>query len=336
MLSAALVGLAVIVLMALAFDFINGFHDTANAIATSVATRALTPVQAVLMAGVLNTVGALTGTAVATTVGKDIIAPEFSTLLLVAAAMLSAIAWNLLTWWRGLPSSSSHALVFSIVGAGVAAGGWRIVQYKGVGKTLTGLWASPLLGFAVAVLVLAALFWLAARWRPRLVTSVFGRLQVLSAAYMAFSHGGNDAQKTMGIITLALASYLGWSGSQFHVPLWVVLSCALAMGLGTTVGGWRVIKTVGFKVADLRPIDGFAAELSAASVIQVATHLGIPVSTTHVISTAIMGVGTAQGYRKVRWQVAGQIVLAWIITIPACMALGWLFYGLLALFARLF
>jgi PiT family inorganic phosphate transporter len=327
----ALVGLVVIVLLALAFDFVNGFHDTANAIATSVATRVLSPGQAVLMAGGLNVLGALTGTAVAKTVGRDIIDPQFATLELVGAALLSAITWNLLTWWRGIPSSSSHALVFSIVGAGVAEGGFRIIKLEGVNKTLAGLVTSPLLGFLLPIALMIALFWIVRSWRPALVTRRFGRLQVLSAAYMAFSHGSNDAQKTMGIITMALAAYFGWTGESWQVPLWVVLSAALAMGLGTASGGWRIIKTMGHEVVTLRPIDGFAAEVSAATIIEVASRFGIPVSTTHVISSSIMGVGTSKGFRKVKWQVAGRIVRAWVFTLPACMALGWLWYRLIGL-----
>ncbi|GAA5512640.1 hypothetical protein Dcar01_01358 [Deinococcus carri] len=318
----ALIGLLVIIALALAFDFINGFHDTANAIATSVATKVLTPFQAIAMAAVLNVVGALTGTAVAKTIASDIVPQQYATLELVGAALLSAVFWNLYTWWKGLPSSSSHALIFSLVGAGVAAGGWGIIIPKGVQKTVTGLFTSPLLGFVVPILLMALLTWLVLRWmRPRTVTRTFRWAQIASAAFMAFSHGGNDAQKTMGIMTFALSAY---AGTQYdHVPLWVVLSAATAMGLGTSVGGWRIIKTMGFKVVDLKPVDGFVAETSAALIIHTASTLGIPVSTTHTISASIMGVGTTKGFRKVKWQVAGRIVTAWFITIPTCIALGW-------------
>lgn len=320
---AALIGLIVIVALALAFDFINGFHDTANAIATSVATRVLTPAQAIAMSAVLNVVGALMGTAVAKTVSKDIVAQEYATLELVGAALVSAIAWNLFTWWKGLPSSSSHALIFSLVGAGVAAGGWGIIIPKGVKKTLMGLAYSPVLGFIIPILLMLLLSWLVLRYmKPRAVTRNFRFLQIFSAAFMAFSHGGNDAQKTMGIITFALAAYHNQKIDL--VPTWVILSAAAAMGLGTAVGGWRIIKTMGFKVVDLKPVDGFVAETSAALIIEGASRLGIPVSTTHTISTAIMGVGTTKGFRKVKWQVAGKIVQAWIFTIPTCIALGWL------------
>lgn len=329
---AALMGLIAIVVLALAFDFINGFHDTANAIATSVATRVLSPGQAVLMAGVLNVVGALTGTAVAKTVGKDIVRPELATLELVGAALLSAIVWNLLTWWKGIPSSSSHALVFSIVGAGVASGGWQAITFKGVQKTLTGLVSSPALGFVIPIILMAILLWVIARWRPRTVSRVFSKLQIVSAAFMAFSHGSNDAQKTMGIITMALAAYYGWKGEEWGVPLWVVLSAATAMGLGTAMGGWKIIKTMGHKVVDLKPVDGFVAELSAATIIETASRLGIPVSTTHVISTAIMGVGTSKGASKVNWGMAGRIVSAWVITIPTCIVFGFLSFKIIHLF----
>jgi inorganic phosphate transporter, PiT family len=321
--SSELIVLILIVALGLGFDFINGFHDTANAIATSVATRVLTPGQAVLMAAVLNVVGALTGTAVASTVGKGIIPPTIATQELVAAALIAAITWNLITWWHGIPSSSSHALVFSIVGAGIAAAGTDAIQFSGVRKVLEGMVYSPLIGFLGAFLVLIGLLWLVAKWRPRLVDRVFGRLQILSAAFMAFSHGGNDAQKTMGVISLALASYYGWSGSEWHVPLWVILAAATSMGLGTATGGWRIVKTMGLKVVELRPIDGFAAETAAATVIEVASRLGVPVSTTHVISSAILGVGATRRASAVRWGIAGRIVTAWVVTVPICMAIGW-------------
>ena len=326
-----LIGFVLIVFLALAFDFINGFHDTANAIATSVATKVLTPFQAIAMAAVLNVVGALTGTAVAKTIATDIVPQQYATLELVGAALVSAIVWNLFTWWKGLPSSSSHALIFSLVGAGVASGGWGIIIPKGVNKTLLGLVTSPALGFLVPILLMFLLSWLVLRrMRPRAVTRNFRWLQIFSAAFMAFSHGGNDAQKTMGIMTFALSAYLGTQLGE--VPLWVILSAATAMGLGTSVGGWRIIKTMGFKVVDLRPVDGFVAETSAALIIETASRLGIPVSTTHTISTSIMGVGTTKGFKKVKWQVAGRIVVAWVTTIPICIALGWLVFRVFELF----
>jgi len=315
--------LVLIVVLGLAFDFINGFHDTANAIATSVATRVLSPMQAVSMAGVLNFVGALSGTAVAATVGKGIIPPEYSTQQLVISALLAAITWNLITWHLGLPSSSSHALVFSIVGAGVASGGWQIIDVHGVEKTFQGLVFSPLLGFGGAFILMLLLLNFFAMRTPVFVTRFFNKAQLVSAAYMAFSHGSNDAQKTMGVITMALASYYGWEGREWAVPTWVIVAAATAMGMGTMIGGWRIIKTMGLKVVELRPIHGFAAETAAATIIDIAGRFGIPVSTTHTISTAIMGVGATKRLSAVRWGVAGHIFMAWVFTIPACFLLAW-------------
>ncbi len=323
--------LVLVVVLGLAFDFINGFHDTANAIATSVATRVLTPGRAVMMAAVLNVVGALSGTAVAGTVGKGIVPPEAATQELVVAALISAIVWDLVTWWFGIPSSSSHALVFSIVGAGVAEAGWDTIQFAGVRKVLEGLVFSPLIGFAGALLLLFGLLWLFGRARPRLVGNLFGRLQLISAAYMAFSHGSNDAQKTMGVITMSLATYYGWTGVEWGVPLWVILAAAFAMGMGTAIGGWRIVRTMGLKVVELRPIDGFAAETAAATVIETASRLGIPVSTTHVISSAILGVGATKRLSAVRWGIAGRIVSAWVVTIPACVIFGWIAFRIVDL-----
>jgi PiT family inorganic phosphate transporter len=331
MVEPALATLVLIIALGLAFDFVNGFHDTANAIATSVATRVLTPGQAVSMAAILNIIGALSGTAVASTVGRGIVPPEVATQQLVIAALISAIAWNLFTWWVAVPSSSSHALIFSIVGAGLASGGVDAIDFSGIAKTLQGLVLSPFFGFAAALILLMILLWIVARQRPLKVNRIFGRLQILSAAYMAFSHGSNDAQKTMGVLTMALASYYGWSGSEWHVPFWVILAAAGAMGLGTAMGGWRIVKTMGFSVVELRTIDGFAAETAAATVIEVASRLGIPVSTTQVISSAILGVGATRSVSAVRWGIAGRIVSAWVITLPACIALAWIVYSILRL-----
>src|SRR5918911_3333575 len=323
--------LVVIIALGLTFDFINGFHDTANAIATVVATRVLSPGRAVLMAGVLNFVGALSGTAVATTVGKGIIPPEVSTQTLVVSALLAAIVWNLVTWYFGLPSSSSHALIFSLVGAGVAGTGWNVIQVGGLEKTFQGLVFSPLLGFAAAFLVMVVLLNLFARAFPATVTRIFGRAQLLSAAYMAYSHGSNDAQKTMGVMTMAVASYLHWGGNDWQVPAWIIVAAATAMGLGTSIGGWRIIRTMGLRVVELRPIHGFAAETAAATVIEAASRLGVPVSTTHTIGSAIMGVGATRRLSAVRWGIAGQIVLGWIFPIPACFMLAWVVRTLLVL-----
>ncbi|MDQ6670431.1 MAG: inorganic phosphate transporter [Chloroflexota bacterium] len=331
-LSVDLLLLLLILALGLAFDFINGFHDTANAIATVVATRVLSPGRAVLMAGVLNFAGALSGTAVATTVGKGIIPPELSTQSLVISALIAAIVWNLVTWYFGVPSSSSHALIFSLVGAGVASAGWSSIQFGGLEKTFQGLLFSPILGFAGAFLMMVLLLNLFSRAFPATVTRVFGRAQMLSAAWMAFSHGSNDAQKTMGVMTMAVASYYHWGGTNWQVPLWIIIGAALAMGLGTSIGGWRIIRTMGLRVVHLRPIDGFAAETAAATVIEVASRLGIPVSTTHTIGSAILGVGATRRLSAVRWGLAGQIVMAWVFTIPACFMLAWGVRSLIGVF----
>ena len=316
--------LLMIVVLGLAFDFVNGFHDTANAIATVVATRVLSPIQAVLMAAVLNFAGAMTGTAVATTVGKGIVEPGAVTQQLVIAALLSAIAWDLVTWYYGIPSSSSHALVFSIVGAGLATGGPAVLVWDGIQKVLIGLVTSPVLGLASGFLFMILMLQMFSSSHPAFVSRFFGRAQLISSMYMAFSHGGNDAQKTMGIITMSLAAYYGWTGDNWGVPDWVIVSAAAAMALGTASGGWRIIKTMGHKIVELKPIHGFAAETTAATIIEVASRFGIPISTTHVISSTIMGVGATGNKRAVRWGVASNIVTAWIVTIPACVAMGWL------------
>jgi inorganic phosphate transporter, PiT family len=250
---------------------------------------------------------------------------------MIASALVAAIIWNLLTWYYGLPSSSSHALIFSLVGAGVATAGWGAIQFNGLEKTFQGLIFSPLLGFLVAFGVMVVLLNLFAKAFPATVTRIFGRAQLLSAAYMAFSHGSNDAQKTMGVITMALATYLHWGGTNWEVPVWVVLAAAISMGLGTSIGGWRIIRTIGLRVVQLRPIDGFAAETAAATIIEAASRLGVPVSTTHTISSAILGVGSTRRLSAVRWGIAGQIVMAWVLTIPACFLLAWTFRSLIGL-----
>jgi PiT family inorganic phosphate transporter len=310
--------LLVVLGLAIAFDYINGFHDTANAIATSVSTRALKPGYAILMSATANFVGALTGTAVAQTVGAGLvdIQPTVDGQIVIAAALIGAIAWNLLTWRLGIPSSSSHALIGGLLGAVLAATGFGAWQMDGiVSKVLVPLVGSPVVGFTVGLLLMALLFNVFRRAHPGRLNAVFRRLQVLSAAYMAFSHGSNDAQKTMGIMTLALVT----AGvlDSFEVPLWVILVAATAISLGTAAGGWRIIKTMGTKVVKLDPVHGFAAETTAATVIFGASQLGMPVSTTHVISSAIMGVGSSDRMKTVRWGVARSIVTAWVLTLPA-------------------
>ena len=308
--------LVVVLGLAIAFDYINGFHDTANAIATSVSTRALRPGWAIGMSAVANFLGALTGTAVAVTVSAGLIDTRVESQAMIAAALVGAIAWNLLTWRLGIPSSSSHALIGGLLGAALVAAGFGAWQMDGiVGKVLVPLVGSPFVGFLVGLLVMALLFNVFRRAHPVRLNAVFRRLQVVSAAYMAFSHGSNDAQKTMGIMTLALVNAGIHDG--FEPPLWVIVTAATAISLGTAAGGWRIIHTMGTKVVKLDPVHGFAAETTAASIIIGASQLGMPVSTTHVISSAIMGVGSSDRLRTVRWGVARSIVTAWILTIPA-------------------
>jgi inorganic phosphate transporter, PiT family len=321
--------LLVVLALAIAFDYINGFHDTANAIATSVSTRALAPGWAIAMSAVANFVGALTGTAVAETVGVGLVETEVvEGQTLIAAALIGAIAWNLLTWRLGIPSSSSHALIGGLLGAAVTSAGLGAWQIDGiVNKVLVPLVGSPIIGFTGGLLFMALLFHLFRRSHPVRLNAVFRRLQVLSAAYMAFSHGSNDAQKTMGIMTLAL--FTAGAIDVFEVPLWVKIAAATAISLGTAAGGWRIIKTMGTKVVKLDPVHGFAAETTAATVIYGASQLGMPVSTTHIISSAIMGVGSSDRLKTVRWGVARSIVTAWILTIPASGATAAVAYLLL-------
>ena len=308
--------LIVVLGLAIAFDYINGFHDTANAIATSVSTRALAPAWAIAMSATANFAGALTGTAVAETIGTGLIDTAVESQTVIAAALVGAIFWNLLTWRLGIPSSSSHALIGGLLGASAISAGFSSWNVEGiVTKVLLPLVGSPIVGFMGGLLLMALMFNLFRRAHPVRLNAVFRRLQVGSAAYMAFSHGSNDAQKTMGIMTLALVS----AGviDEFDVPLWVILTAASAISLGTAAGGWRIIKTMGTKVVKLDPVHGFAAETTAATVIFGASQIGVPVSTTHVISSAIMGVGSSDRMKTVRWSVARSIVTAWILTLPA-------------------
>jgi PiT family inorganic phosphate transporter len=308
--------LLVVLGLAVAFDYINGFHDTANAIATSVSTRALKPSWAIAMSAVANFFGALTGTAVAGTIGTGLIDTNVESQSVIAAALVGAIIWNLLTWRLGIPSSSSHALIGGLLGAAFISAGLGSWQVDGiVGKVLIPLVGSPIIGFTVGLLLMALIFNVFRRAHPGRLNRVFRRLQVLSAAWMAFSHGSNDAQKTMGIMTLALVT----AGviPEFRVPLWVILLAATAISLGTAAGGWRIIKTMGSRVVKLDPVHGFAAETTAATVIFTASQFGMPVSTTHVISSAIMGVGSSDRFKTVRWGVARSIVTAWVLTLPA-------------------
>jgi PiT family inorganic phosphate transporter len=312
----ALFALVVVVALAIAFDYINGFHDTANAIATSVATRALHPRHAIVMATAFNFIGAFAGTAVAKTIGAGLVDEATTTQAVVAAALIGAITWNLITWRLGLPSSSSHALIGGLLGATIVAAGLGALKLDGLfNKVLVPMVSSPLIGFTGAFVLMLALYWVFRNAKRKPMARLFRRLQVISAGYMAFSHGSNDAQKTMGIITLAL--FAAGAIDTIDVPFWVIVVSASALSLGTAVGGWRIMRTMGHRVVRLEPVHGFAAETTAATVIFGAAHLGMPVSTTHVISSAIMGVGSARGPKGVRWGVARRILLAWIITIPA-------------------
>lgn len=324
--------LFIVILLAIIFDFINGFHDTANAIATSVSTRVLSPKAAVFMAAVLNLLGALSGTAVAKTVGAGLVDASSVTQVTVISALLSAIIWDLITWYLGLPTSSSHAILSGLVGAAIATAGIKVILSKGVYKVLTGLFFSPIVGFILGLMLMLLLIKIFRSSAPAMVNKLFSRLQIVSAAYMAFSHGSNDAQKTMGIITMALVSF--YKLPDFHVPLWVIILCAATMAFGTAAGGWRVIKTLGVRLVSLKPIHGFAAETSAATIIEIASRIGLPLSTTHVISSTIMGVGSSKRLSAVRWGIGGNIVIAWVLTLPACSVLAWLICKFLSLFLK--
>lgn len=320
-----------VVVLALAFDFINGFHDTANAIATSVSTRVLTPGQAILMSASLNFVGAFISESVAKTVGAGIVDGNAIPQTVILAALVSAITWNLITWYFGIPSSSSHALIGGLIGSAVIFKmSFGVVNwYNFFFKIVIWLFLSPVIGFFVGYIFMVLLNWILRKSKPRTVTTAFSKLQIMSAALMAFNHGGNDAQKSMGIIAMALVS--GGLIGTFHVPFWVKFSCALAMALGTSIGGWKIIKTMGVNMAKLAPVNGFAAETGAAAVIFTATMLHAPVSTTHIISGSIMGVGASKRLSSVRWGLATNILWTWVITIPICAALGGLVITLIKL-----
>lgn len=308
----------VVVVVALAFDFTNGAHDSANAIATVVSTKVLSPRSAVLMAAVLNLVGAFIGIKVAHTIGSGIVNTEIvkGCQALTLAALMGAILWNLLTWYLGLPSSSSHALIGGLMGSALAYRGFSALNYVSIAeKILVPLVLSPLAGFLAGYLLMLALSWIFIRTHPKRVNTAFRRLQILSSAFMATSHGTNDAQKTMGIITLAL--FVGHHIPDMTVPVWVKIFCALAMALGTAMGGWNIVKTMGHKIFKLEAVHGFAAETAAATVITVASLFGAPISTTHTISTSVLGVGSSKRLSAVRWGIAGNMIIAWVLTIPA-------------------
>jgi PiT family inorganic phosphate transporter len=326
--------LLVVIGLAVLFDYINGFHDTANAIATSVSTRALKPEHAILMSATANFVGALTGTAVAKTISQGLATtPDGSAgQTIVAAALVGAIVWNLITWRFGIPSSSSHALIGGLLGAVIASVGASAIKVDGVlSKVILPLVVSPIAGVLGGFLLMVVLLNVFRRANPQRINERFRRLQIISAALMAFSHGSNDAQKTMGIMTLALIA-AGVLPPDSPIPLWVIILAATAISFGTAAGGWRIIKTMGQRVVKLDPVHGFAAETTAATIILTASHFGMPVSTTHVISSAIIGVGSSDRLSAVRWGVAGNIVIAWILTLPASAAVAAVAYVVLDLF----
>jgi PiT family inorganic phosphate transporter len=308
--------LLVVLFLILWAEFVNGWTDAPNAIATIVATRVLSPRVAVVMATTLNVAGAFAGTAVAETIGKGIVSPDVISLPIVAAAMIAIISWSTFAWRYGLPTSESHALISGLAGAGLAAGGPSALVLDGWTKVGTGLLFSTFLGFGLAYLVFTALAWIFSKTPISRVRRVFGKLQILSAAFMAFGHGNNDGQKFIGAFSLAL--FLGGVTDSFVVPRWVILLCATVMGIGTSTGGWRIMKTMGMRLAKLEPQHGFAAETAAGIAIELASRTGIPLSTTHTINTSIIGVGSAQRRRGVRWSVAQQIVMAWLLTFPIC------------------
>ncbi|MBA4137943.1 MAG: inorganic phosphate transporter [Opitutus sp.] len=338
----------IVLLAALVFEYINGFHDAANAIATVVSTKVLTPRQAIALAAFFNLLGALMGTAVATTIGKGLVDTSYVTMVTIFSGLMGAIIWNLITWWLGLPSSSSHALIGGLCGAALASakGDWNVMTWASVDAkgAAAGLWpkvvlpmlTSPVIGFIGGALLMFLLTMLIHRFTPRTVNGIFGKLQLVSAAFMGHSHGSNDAQKTMGIIALAL--FTGTKSGVFdhlppwaaflHTPTfevhqWVVITCALVMAAGTAAGGWRIIRTMGHKMVRLQPVHGFAAETTAAAIIHFASTAGIPLSTTHAISTSIMGVGAAKRFGAVKWGVVERIVWAWVLTLPVCGLIGY-------------
>ncbi len=323
-----------IVVLAILFDVSNGWNDSANAIATVVSTRVLTPLKAVLMAATMNVLGAFFTTAVAKTIGKGIVDPSAVTQPVVVSALISGFLWNSAMTLIGMPVSASHALIGGLIGAAISYGGIGILNLSGIITIFSSLIVSPFLGIVFGFLLMLLIIKLLGRLPLGVLNRYFGRLQILSSAFMAFSHGSNDAQKVMGIITLALVS--GGYLKTVEVPLWVMLICAIAMGIGTALGGWKVIKTLGVRLLKLQPIHGFAAETSATAIILGASHFGLPVSTTHVISTAIMGVGATRRISAVKWGIAGKIVMAWVFTLPMCAGLAWTIYKLFIFISNLY
>jgi PiT family inorganic phosphate transporter len=324
-------GLIIVLGLVLWAEFVNGWTDAPNAVATVISTRVLKPRTAIIMATLLNILGAMSGTSVAYTIGTGIVKPEAINLVTVGAAMVGIIFWSTLAWKYGLPTSESHALVSGLAGAGLATAGPGVLLWVGWQKVLLGLVFSTFLGFGGGWFIVTAIYWIFRRVTPGRVQKIFGKLQILSAAFMSFSHGSNDGQKFIGTFTLALV--LGGVLPEFHIYWWVILLCSVIMGIGTSVGGWRIIKTMGMRMVKLEPYQGFSAETGAATAIEIASRLGIPVSTTHTINTAIMGVGASKRLSAVRWGVVREMVLAWILTFPVCGFLAWL---IATIFKKLF
>jgi PiT family inorganic phosphate transporter len=315
--------LVAVIVVALFFDFTNGFHDTANAIATSVSTRALSPRIAVLLASILNFAGAFVSLKVAATIAKGIVDPDAVTLSVILAGLVGAITWNLVTWFLGLPSSSSHALIGGIAGSAIAADGWDVIQWQGVWDNVVkpGI-ESPILGFLIALALMLVIVWVIRRRSPSRVNRVFRRGQIFSGSFVAFTHGTNDAQKTMGVIALALITTGHMSSEGFDLPIWVIVASATAMALGTYAGGWRIIKTMGTRIAKIDPPQGFAAQTACAGILWTTAHLGFPVSTTQTITGSVMGAGASRKFSAVRWGLAGNIAVAWALTLPAAGLVG--------------
>ena len=311
----------IVLALVLAAEFVNGWTDAANAIATVVSTRVLSPAKALALATVLNVLGALSGTAVAATIGKGIVDPSIITVYTVGAAMVGIVVWSTLAWCYGLPTSESHALIAGLTGAGLATAGPNVLVWSGWKKVLIGLVFSSGLGFCSGLLIMTAIYWIFAKVHPGVVRRLFNKLQIVSAGLMAYSHGSNDGQKFIGAFTLVLL--LSHTIPGFQVPTWVIFLCAAIMGLGTAVGGWRIVKTMGLSLTKLEPVHGFAAETAAAGTIVLASHFGIPLSTTHTISTTIMGVGATRRFSAVRWGVSRKIVTAWVLTFPVCGLIAW-------------
>jgi len=328
MLDVTFLMLVLVIGAALAFDYINGFHDTANAIATCVSTRALSVRSAIVMAAVLNFTGAMISTKVAATIGKGIVDAADVTQMVVLAGVMGAIIWDLITWYYGLPSSSSHAIIGGLMGAVVAHAGTAALHWSGLKKIVLSLVLSPVIGTLVGFIVMVIMLWCFKSTSPHSINKQFRRLQILSAAFMAFSHGTADAQKSMGVITMALVSY--GTLTTFEVPTWVKMACAVSMGLGTAGGGWRIIKTVGKDFVKLQPVHGFCVETASAGVILGASSIGMPVSTTHVITSTILGVGLSKRLTAVNWNVAYRILWAWVLTIPAAAMVAYITYQVLS------